>query len=51
MKKISYIGYSQGTAQMFIGIAEDPEFFKENLNVFAALAPLIVIRNPKSVHV
>lgn len=49
-EKVSYIGYSLGTTQMFIGIADDTEFWKENINLFVALAPVTVIHNTISIH-
>ena len=38
--KVSYIGHSQGTSQMFSAMSQDHEFWKERLNVFIALAPV-----------
>ena len=43
--KISYIGHSQGTTQMFYGLATNEEYFKERLNCFIALAPAIRLDN------
>ncbi len=39
--KVSYIGHSQGTTQMFHGLATKEDFWKERINVFIALAPVI----------
>lgn len=39
-QKLSYIGHSQGTTEMFYGLARNQEFFNQNLNVFIALAPV-----------
>lgn len=38
--KISYIGHSQGTSQMFYGLSANQTFWEERLNLFAALAPV-----------
>ena len=38
-KKITYIGHSQGTTQMFAALSENPEFFKERMHCFIAIAP------------
>ena len=38
--KVTYIGHSQGTTQMFYGIAKQEEFWKERLNLYVALAPV-----------
>ena len=40
-KTITYIGHSQGTSQMFCAIAENYQFFKERINLFIALAPVV----------
>jgi len=41
VKTVSYVGHSQGTSQMFCGIAENYDFFKERMNLFVALAPVV----------
>lgn len=38
--KITFVGHSQGTTQMFYGIADQEDFWKERLNIFIALAPV-----------
>jgi len=38
--KLTYVGHSQGTAQMFAGMAMDPEFFKARINGVFALGPI-----------
>ena len=41
--KVSYIGVSQGTVQMFYGLATmEEEFFAENLFTFAAIDPCTI---------
>ena len=45
-KKIAYIGHSQGTTQMFMGMARDKEFYKERVSAYIALAPGIVPTKP-----
>lgn len=39
--KVSYVGFSMGTTQMFYGLAkpELQKFYSESLNLFVALAP------------
>ena len=37
--KVNYIGYSQGTSQMFYSLSHKSDFLKEKLNMFSALAP------------
>ena len=42
-KKVSYIGVSQGTVQMFYGLSRlEDEFFADNLFTFAALDPCTI---------
>lgn len=40
--KVSYIGHSQGTTQMFHGLAINQEYWKRRVNVFIACAPVII---------
>ena len=39
-KQITYVGHSEGTTQMFLGASLQPEYFKEKINLFVALAPV-----------
>lgn len=41
-EKITYVGHSQGTTQMFLAIALDEVFWKKRLNLFVATAPVIM---------
>lgn len=43
--KISYIGHSQGTSQMFSALAYNHGDLKDKLNLFVALAPIINLAN------
>ena len=45
LEKISYVGHSEGTTQMFMGLSLMPEYYKEKINVFAAMAPPVFIRS------
>ena len=40
-KKLTYLGHSQGTTQMFYGLATNEEYFKDKINSFIALAPAV----------
>ena len=40
----SYVGHSEGTTQMFMGLSLMPEYYKEKVNVFAAMAPPVYIK-------
>jgi gastric triacylglycerol lipase len=39
-EKISYIGHSQGTSQLFAALTLDNEYFSKRLNAFIALGPV-----------
>lgn len=45
--KISYIGHSQGTTQMFAALADNEEYYQDRINFFGALAPISRITNVK----
>mmetsp|Transcript_7244 Transcript_7244/g.6365 ORF Transcript_7244/g.6365 Transcript_7244/m.6365 type:complete len:80 (-) Transcript_7244:578-817(-) len=38
--QLSYMGHSEGTTQMFIGLSMNQAYFKEKVNLFVALAPI-----------
>ena len=40
-QKISLLGYSQGTTVSFYALAEDPDFYKDRIDLFVALSPTI----------
>ena len=40
-KKLTYMGHSEGTTQMFIGASLKPDYFKEKVEYFVALAPIV----------
>jgi lysosomal acid lipase/cholesteryl ester hydrolase len=44
-EKIIYFGHSQGTSLMFGGIAQKFDFYKENIKLFVALAPVARLSN------
>jgi pimeloyl-ACP methyl ester carboxylesterase len=47
-EKLTYIGHSEGTTQMFIGASLIPDYFKSKLNLYVALAPATRIGHVKS---
>jgi pimeloyl-ACP methyl ester carboxylesterase len=44
-EKISYIGHSQGTAQLFSALTYNTEYFTSRLNSFVALGPVTSMEN------
>ena len=47
-QKLSLIGHSQGTTQLFVGLAEKIDWFRERLHSFTALGPVARLSHPKS---
>jgi pimeloyl-ACP methyl ester carboxylesterase len=43
--KVAYVGHSQGTTQMFYGLANYEEYYKEKISIFVALAPVTMLPN------
>jgi pimeloyl-ACP methyl ester carboxylesterase len=43
--KVSLVGHSEGTTQTFIGLSMKYDYFKEKVNVFIALAPVVHLYN------
>jgi lysosomal acid lipase/cholesteryl ester hydrolase len=46
--KITYIGHSQGTTQMFAGMSYYPDYFQSVLNGFVALGPVTSLKRINS---
>lgn len=44
-EKIIYFGHSQGTTLMFSGLAQKYDFYKENIKLLVALAPIARLSN------
>jgi len=44
-EKVSYIGHSQGTTQMFMASSLMKEYFASKVNLFIALAPVVYMHN------
>jgi len=39
-KKVTYVGHSQGTTQMFYALQAEPEYWGQKVNLFVAAAPV-----------
>jgi pimeloyl-ACP methyl ester carboxylesterase len=48
VQKLTYIGHSQGTSQMFCGLSVLPEFFEKRVNAFLAVAPVATLNKIES---
>lgn len=46
-RKLTYMGHSQGTTQMFYSMATNEKWLKERVNLFIALAPAVYIKNSR----
>jgi pimeloyl-ACP methyl ester carboxylesterase len=44
-EKVAYVGHSQGTTQVFYGLAENEDYYKDKMSVFVALAPVTMLPN------
>ena len=44
-KLAAYIGHSEGTTQFFIGSSLRSEYYKEKVNLFVAMAPVVRLEN------
>ena len=47
-KKATYIGHSQGTSEFFYALQAHPDYWKEKVNLFVALAPVTSLHNTSS---
>jgi lysosomal acid lipase/cholesteryl ester hydrolase len=47
-QKLAYIGHSQGTSQMFYGLAKNEDFFDQRVSIFIALGPVMKLDHCKS---
>jgi pimeloyl-ACP methyl ester carboxylesterase len=39
--KITYVGHSEGTTQFFMGASLNPDYYKDKVNLFVGLAPIV----------
>jgi pimeloyl-ACP methyl ester carboxylesterase len=47
-ESLTYFGHSQGTTQMYYAAVHEPEYIKEKINLFVALAPVVKLTHGKS---
>ena len=48
MDNLTYFGHSQGTTQMFAALCENPEFFRDKINLAVMIAPVLAVHNASS---
>lgn len=46
--KLTYIGHSMGTTQMFVAGSLNPDYFREKVNLFVALGPVATLNFVKN---
>ena len=49
VEKLTYVGHSQGTTQMFSAMSKNMDYFKSKLNGFIALGPVANLYNSTSI--
>jgi len=42
---VTYIGHNQGNTQLFAALCENPEFYKDRMNLFVAISPAVCLDN------
>lgn len=45
---MSWIGHGEGNTMMFAAMCENPDYYREKLNLFIALGPVVRLDNMKS---
>ena len=45
VEKLTYVGHSQGTIEMFYAMATNPQFIHDNVNLFVGLGPFATLTN------
>ncbi len=48
VQKISYVGHSQGTSQMYYALATNEDYLSTKVNLFVALGPVMRLTNCRS---
>ena len=44
-EKITYVGHSQGTLQMFAALSDNIEYYRKRMKLFVAIAPVVSVKN------
>lgn len=47
-EKLTYIGHSMGTTQMFVAGSLNPDYFREKVNLFVGLGPIATLSYDKT---
>jgi pimeloyl-ACP methyl ester carboxylesterase len=48
VSSLTYAGHSQGTTQCMASMCENPDFFRERVNLFIMMAPVAKVKNMKA---
>ena len=43
-EKVTYVGYSQGTSQMFYGLGNSYDYYESRINRFVGVASAVMVR-------
>ena len=44
-RKLTYIAYSVGATEMFAAMSTEPDYYKETINLFIAIGPIVKTQN------
>ena len=50
VKKLTYVGYSQGNTQLFYALATNSAYWSDKLDVFVAVSPTTRLQNSPIPH-
>jgi pimeloyl-ACP methyl ester carboxylesterase len=45
VEKVTYVGHSQGTLQMFAALSDNIEYYRKRMKLFVAIAPVLSVKN------
>lgn len=45
VEKVTYVGHSQGTSQIFYALANNEDYLKDRINLVVAFAPILRLGN------
>ena len=45
VEKVTYVGHSQGTLQMFAALSDNIQYYRKRMKLFVAIAPVVSVKN------